>query len=181
MTTFSSELSGSLIFASGSEVQARIVPGSSSLAITGALHVSGADITFDGVSVLDRLSNLESGGVSDSASLGPLNRTTGSLNIFTASIQSEVAAIKITTGSLTSSVETLTSQVSSLITVTGSYLLTSSTYYSESAQISSSLLNICISCSSRLWKWYSSSRNSVWIHSNRRVRIHYSISNSIIR
>ena len=138
MTTFSSELSGSLIFASGSEVQARIVPGSSSLAITGALHVSGADITFDGVSVLDRLSNLESGGVSDSASLGPLNRTTGSLNIFTASIQSEVDAIKITTGSLTSSVETLTSQVSSLITVTGSYLLTSSTYYSESAQISSS-------------------------------------------
>ena len=138
MTTFSSELSGSLLFASGSQVQASLVPGSASLAVTGALHVSGSDITFGGVSVIDRLSNLESGGVSDSASLGPLNRATASLQTFTASIQSEVDAIKVTTSSLTSSVTTLSSQVSSLISVTGSYLLTSSTYYSESAQISSS-------------------------------------------
>ena len=138
MTTFSSELSGSLLFASGSQVQASLVPGSASLAITGALHVSGSDITFAGVSVLDRISNLESGGVSDSASLGPLNRATASIQAFTASIQSEVDAIKITTSSLTSSVTTLSSQVSSLISVTGSYLLTSSNYFSESAQISSS-------------------------------------------
>ena len=113
MTTFSSELSGSLLFTSGSQVQARIVPATASLSITGALHISGSDLTVDGVSVLTRLSNLESGGVSDSASLGPLNRATGSLQTFTASIQSEVDAIKITTASLTSSVETLTSQVSS--------------------------------------------------------------------
>ena len=138
MTTFSSELSGSLLFTSGSQVQARIVPATASLSITGALHISGSDLTVDGVSVLTRLSNLESGGVSDSASLGPLNRATGSLQTFTASIQSEVDAIKIATGSLTSSVETLTSQVSSLITVTGSYLTTSSQFFSESAQISAS-------------------------------------------
>ena len=138
MTTFSSELSGSLLFTSGSQVQARIVPATASLSITGALHISGSDLTVDGVSVLTRLSNLESGGVSDSASLGPLNRATGSLQTFTASIQSEVDAIKITTASLTSSVETLTSQVSSLISVTGSYVNTSSQYFSESAQISAS-------------------------------------------
>jgi len=138
MTTFSSELSGSLIFSSGSQVQARINPASASLNITGALHISGSDLTVDGVSVLDRLSNLESGGVSDSASLGPLNRATASLQTFTQSIQAEVDAIKVTTGSLTSSVETLTSQVSSLINVTASYLTTASTYYSESAQISAS-------------------------------------------
>ena len=137
MTTFSSELSGSLLFSSGSKVQARIVPGSASLSITGALHVSGSDITVLGVSVLDRISNLEAGGVSDSASLGPLNRATASLQTFTSSIQSEVDAIKITTGSLTSSVQTLSSQITSLTSVTGSYLLTSSTYYSQSAQISS--------------------------------------------
>ena len=130
MTTFSSELSGSLIFSSGSQVQARINPASASLNITGALHISGSDLTVDGVSVLDRLSNLESGGVSDSASLGPLNRATASLQTFTQSIQAEVDAIKVTTGSLTSSVETLTSQVSSLINVTASYLTTASTYYS---------------------------------------------------
>lgn len=138
MTTFSSELSGSLIFSSGSQVQARINPASASLSVTGALHISGSDLTFDGVSVLDRLSNLESGGVSDSASLGPLNRATASLQTFTQSIQAEVDAIKVATGSLTSSVETLTSQVSSLINVTASYVTTASTYYSESAQISSS-------------------------------------------
>ena len=138
MATFSSELSGSLIFASGSQVQARINPHSASLSITGALHISGSDLTVDGTSVLDRLSNLESGGVSDSASLGPLNRATASLQTFTQSIQAEVDAIKVATGSLTSSVETLTSQVSSLINVTASYVTTASTYYSESAQISSS-------------------------------------------
>ena len=135
MTTFSSELSGSLIFSSGSQVQARINPASASLSITGALHISGSDLTFDGTSVLDRLSNLESGGVSDSASLGPLNRATASLQTFTQSIQAEVDAIKVTTGSLTSSVETLTSQVSSLINVTASYVTTASAYFSESAQI----------------------------------------------
>ena len=138
MTTFSSELSGSLVFASGSQVQARIVPHTASLSITGALHISGSDLTVDGTSVLTRLSNLESGAPSNSASLGPLNRATGSLQTFTASIQSEVDAIKITTASLTSSVETLTSQVSSLTSVTGSYVNTSSQYFSESAQISAS-------------------------------------------
>ena len=65
MTTFSSELSGSLIFNSGSSY-ASLEP------FFGGLNISGSELYVNEVSLTARLANIEAGNVG-SASLGPLN------------------------------------------------------------------------------------------------------------
>jgi len=99
MTKFSSELSGSLIFNSGSN-STTLEP------FSGGLNISGSELYINQTPLSERITNVESGFVG-SASLGPLNLATGSLNTYTASnnlrvgaIESQSAALATTTGSL---------------------------------------------------------------------------------
>ena len=130
MTRFSSELSGSLIFNSGSTTT-ELTP------YSGGLNISGSELYINEVPLSQRLTDVESGFVG-SASLGPLNAFSASLlnysssnNLRVGALESASAAIQITTGSLLTSVQSLSS-------LTASYLTTSSTYISSSDQISAS-------------------------------------------
>ena len=139
MTTFSSELSGSLLFASGSTTSARLIPSASDLQISasGDVHLSGSRLLWKGSNIVQRIENIEAGS-GDAASLGPLNATTGALNTFTGSADSRLDALEARTASINSHTQSIDFKVDTLISKTGSYLTTSSTYFSSSAQISSS-------------------------------------------
>ena len=78
-----SELSGSLIFKSGSTVLGGFVPSANALGLTGSLNISGSKLTFNGSDVIQRITTLEAGG-SGTQSLAPLNTHTASINTFTA-------------------------------------------------------------------------------------------------
>lgn len=131
MTTFSSELSGSLIFNSGSSY-ASLEP------YSGGLNISGSELYVNQVSLTTRLSNIEAGSVG-SASLGPLNTFSASALIRIGKLESSSAAVNTFTGSITSSVSTLQSQVTSLTSATSSYLSsTGDNIISSSTQISAS-------------------------------------------
>jgi len=130
MTTFSSELSGSLILNSGS-VTAELQP------YSGGLNVSGSDLYINGIALDTRIRDLEAGNAG-TASLRPLNDFSGSILTYTASNNLRVGALESSSAALNTKTGSLQSQVDSLISVTGSYLTTSSTYFSSSAQISSS-------------------------------------------
>ena len=136
MTTFSSELSGSLIFNSSSTT-AELQP------YSGGLNVSGSELFINRVGLDTRISAVESGFVG-SASLGPLNIHSGSVNTFSAStnlrvgtLESSSAAVNTTTGSLSSQVSSLRAATSSYATKTGQGLISSSTQISASGFLTS--------------------------------------------
>jgi len=131
MTTFSSELSGSLIFNSGSSY-ASLEP------FSGGLNISGSELYVNEVSLTARLANIEAGNVG-SASLGPLNTFSASALVRIGNLESSSADVNTFTGSITSSVSTLQSQVTSLTSATSSYLSsTGDNIISSSTQISAS-------------------------------------------
>ena len=130
MTKFSSELSGSLIFNSGSNFTT-LEP------YSGGLNISGSELYINQTPLSERITNVESGFVG-SASLGPLNLATGSLNTYTASNDLRVGAIESQSAALATTTGSLQGITQALVDVTGSYLTTSSAYFSSSAQISSS-------------------------------------------
>ena len=131
MTTFSSELSGSLIFNSGSST-AELQP------YSGGLNVSGSELYINEVGLDTRISAVESGFVG-SASLGPLNIHSGSVNSFSASTNLRVGALESSSAALNTATGSLNSKVNALIDATASYALkTGSGLISSSTQISSS-------------------------------------------
>ena len=84
MAGFSTELSGSVIFNSGSQTQAALVPSLNALALTGSFNITGSKLTFNGVDVIQRIEAIEGGYVA-SGSLTPLNQHSASINRFTGS------------------------------------------------------------------------------------------------
>ena len=123
MTKFTTELSGSIIFNSGSST-AELQP------YSGGLNISGSELYINEVGLDTRLSNVESG-FAGSASLGPLNTFSASANLRVGALESSSAVLNTTTGSLLTG-------ISNLRAVTGSYIVTSSGLISSSAQISAS-------------------------------------------
>jgi len=94
---FITELSGSLIFRSGSN-ESSIRPSGTGVSVSGSFNITGSQLTFNGTDVMARIGSLEAG-VNTSASLGPLNTHSGSLNTFTGSIQTQVNALQAATSS----------------------------------------------------------------------------------
>ena len=147
MSTFVSELSGSLIFRSGSLAQASLVPKANALALTGSLNITGSSLTFNGSDIISRIVNLEAG-TGGGESIGPLNIHSGSINNFTssyytdsASFDSRIDAVESTTSTNSSAITQLQSNTSSYISstsqLTDSGFLTSSnsSIVSSSGQI----------------------------------------------
>ena len=127
MSRFVSELSGSLIFRSGSTSQASLVPNASALGLTGSLNITGSKLTFNGSDVIQRIVNLEAGSVG-SGSLGPLNTHSGSINTFTQSYYVDSASFDSRIDSVESTNSTNSSAISALQSSTSSY-------FSSSAQL----------------------------------------------
>ena len=127
MSRFISELSGSLIFRSGSTSQASLVPNASALGLTGSLNITGSKLTFNGSDVIQRIVNLEAGSVG-SGSLGPLNAHSGSINTFTQSYYVDSASFDSRIDSVESTNSTNSSAISALQSSTSSY-------FSSSAQL----------------------------------------------
>ena len=147
MSTFVSELSGSLIFRSGSLAQASLVPKANALALTGSLNITGSSLTFNGSDIISRIVNLEAG-TGGGESIGPLNIHSASINNFTssyythsASFDSRIDAVESTTSTNSSAITQLQSNTSSYISstsqLTDSGFLTSSnsSIVSSSGQI----------------------------------------------
>jgi len=147
MSTFVSELSGSLIFRSGSSEQTSLVPTANALALTGSLNITGSSLTFNGSDIISRIVNLEAG-TGGGASIGPLNIHSASINNFTssyytdsASFDSRIDAVESTTSTNSSAITQLQSNTSSYISstsqLTDSGFLTSSnsSIVSSSGQI----------------------------------------------
>ena len=61
MAGFSTELSGSVVFNSGSLTQAALVPSLNALALTGSFNITGSELTFNGVDVMSKIEALEAG------------------------------------------------------------------------------------------------------------------------
>ena len=136
MTTFSSELSGSLIFNSSSTT-AELHP------YSGGLNISGSELYINTVPLTTRLDNIEAGSVG-SASLGPLNQHSGSLNTFSGSTNLRVGALESSSVSVNTVTASLSTQVSQLRAATSSYatkadqgLVSSSTQISASGFLTS--------------------------------------------
>lgn len=147
MSTFVSELSGSLIFRSGSSEQTSLVPKANALALTGSLNITGSSLTFNGSDLISRIVNLEAG-TGGGSSIGPLNLHSASINTFTssyytdsASFDSRIDAVESTTSTNSSAITQLQSNTSSYISstsqLTDSGFLTSSnsSIVSSSGQI----------------------------------------------
>ena len=118
-----SELSGSLIFKSGSTVLGGFVPSANALGLTGSLNISGSKLTFNGSDVIQRITTLEAGG-SGTQSLAPLNTHTASINTFTQSYYIASASSDSRVDSLETSNTTNTAAISSLQSNTSSYYKT---------------------------------------------------------
>ena len=84
MAGFSTELSGSVVFNSGSLTQAALVPSLNALALTGSFNITGSELTFNGVDVMNKIEALEAGSTGQ-ASILPLNQHSASINEFTSS------------------------------------------------------------------------------------------------
>lgn len=84
MAGFSTELSGSVVFNSGSLTQAALVPSLNALALTGSFNITGSKLTFNGVDVMNEINALKAGGT-NTASILPLNAHSASINNFTSS------------------------------------------------------------------------------------------------
>jgi len=131
MAQISSELSGSLIFNSASNI-ASLQP------YSGGLNVSGSDLYINGVALDQRISDIESGNAG-TASLRPLNRHSASVNEFTGSIDLRVDSLEAFSGSIYSFTSSIDSEVTALMAATGSYLTkTGQNVVSSSTQISAS-------------------------------------------
>lgn len=123
MARFSSELSGSLIFRTGSTEQVLLVPDLDALGLTGSLNVTGSDITFNGVSIINRLDTLEAGGTGGGSIL-PLNQHSASINLFTSSIntftgstQTSLNALHFHTASVNAQITTINSELETVLTL----------------------------------------------------------------
>ena len=123
MSVFQSELSGSLLFRSGSATQASLVPASDTLKLTGSLHITGSSLLFNGSDLINRIENIEAGS-GDAASLGPLNRHTESINSYTASNNLDSASFDSRIDLLETTSSNQESSINTLIAATGSYLST---------------------------------------------------------
>jgi len=124
MTQFSSELSGSLILASGS-ITAELQP------FSGGLNVSGSDLYINEVALDARIAAIEASNAG-TASLRPLNLHSASVNTFTGSANTRLSALEAKSASLQTEVDSLTAATSSYLTSVPSGTI------SSSAQISSS-------------------------------------------
>lgn len=125
MSTFVSELSGSLIFRSGSTAQASLVPKLNALALTGSLDITGSTLTFNGSDVIERIVNLEAGSI-DQASIGPLNVHSASINNFTSSYQTDSSSFDSRIDSIESTTSTNSSAITQLQSNTSSYISSTS-------------------------------------------------------
>jgi len=123
MSVFQSELSGSLLFRSGSATQASLVPAADTLKLTGSLHITGSSLFFNGTDLVSRIENIEAGS-GDAASLGPLNRHTQSLNTYTASNDIDSASFDSRLGSLETTSSNQETSIASLTDATASYIST---------------------------------------------------------
>jgi len=125
MSTFVSELSGSLIFRSGSTAQASLVPKINALALTGSLDITGSTLTFNGSDVIGRIVNLEAGAIGQ-ASIGPLNVHSASINNFTSSYQTDSSSFDSRIDSIESTTSTNSSAITQLQSNTSSYISSTS-------------------------------------------------------
>lgn len=123
MSVFQSELSGSLLFRSGSATQASLVPATDTLKLTGSLHITGSSLLFNGSDLITRIENIEAGS-GDAASLGPLNRHTESINSYTASNNLDSASFDNRIDLLETTSSNQESSIDTLIAATSSYLST---------------------------------------------------------
>ena len=134
MAGFSTELSGSVVFNSGSLTQAALVPSLNSLALTGSFNITGSQFTFNGTNVMDRIAALEAGG-SNFASILPLNNHSASINLYTASNDVFKNNYIVDSASFDNRIDTLDINLN---TVEGNVtVLQNQSYISSSTQISS--------------------------------------------
>ena len=134
MAGFSTELSGSVVFNSGSLTQAALVPSLNSLALTGSFNITGSQFTFNGTNVMDRIAALEAGG-SNFASILPLNDHSASINLYTASNDVFKNNYIVDSASFDNRIDTLDINLN---TVEGNVtVLQNQSYISSSTQISS--------------------------------------------
>ena len=152
MAGFSTELSGSVVFNSGSLTQAALVPSLNALALTGSFNITGSEFTFNGTNVMDRIAALEAGGT-DNASILPLNAHSASINLYTgsqlvinnnnivdsASFDSRIDTLRSNTGTNTSAITDLENKTyisaSSQISDFGFISSSNSNLYSSSLQL----------------------------------------------
>ena len=123
MSVFQSELSGSLLFRSGSATQASLVPAADTLKLTGSLHITGSSLLFNGSDLINRLENIEAGS-GDAASLGPINRHTESINTYTASNDIDSASFDSRLDLLETTSSNQETSITSLNAATSSYVAT---------------------------------------------------------
>lgn len=134
MAGFSTELSGSVLFQSGNLVQAALVPGVNSLALTGSFNITGSELTFNGQDIIQRFESIEAGFVG-SASLYDLNQHSSSINDFTASLNLFTGSYNNDSASLSTTISNIQGNVSSLGTRVGNLEAANNSFYSSSAQI----------------------------------------------
>ena len=134
MAGFSTELSGSVLFQSGNLVQAALVPGVNSLALTGSFNITGSELTFNGQDIIQRFESIEAGYV-DSASLYDLNQHSSSINDFTASLNLFTGSYNNDSASSSTTISNIQDNVSSLDTRVGNLESDNGNYYSSSQQI----------------------------------------------
>ena len=138
MSNFITELSGSLIFSNDSG-SARINPQFSALAITGALNVSGSDITHNGTSLITRLETLEAGSVG--VSLLGLNQHSASVNTFTGSASNRLDSLQAASSSYLTSAPAGTVSSSAQIESLGFITSSGVSSYTELTNIPSGIVS----------------------------------------
>ena len=138
MSNFVTELSGSLVFSNDSG-SARINPQFSALAITGALNVSGSDITHNGTSLITRLETLEAGSVG--VSLLGLNQHSASVNTFTGSASSRLDSLQAASSSYLTSAPAGTVSSSAQIEALGFTTSSGVSSYTELTNVPSGIVS----------------------------------------
>ena len=133
MAGFSTELSGSVVFNSGSLTQAALVPSLNALALTGSFNITGSKFTFNGTNVMDRIAALEAGGTNN-ASILPLNAHSASVNLYTGSQLVINNNNIVDSASFDSRIDTLRSNIGTNTSAITD--LENKTYISASSQIS---------------------------------------------
>ena len=133
MAGFSTELSGSVVFNSGSLTQAALVPSLNALALTGSFNITGSELTFNGVDVMSKIEALEAGGTGQ-ASILPLNQHSASINQFTSSQVTINQNNIVDSASFDNRIDTLEFDYNTLNTEVDN--LQNIVYISSSAQIS---------------------------------------------
>jgi hypothetical protein len=128
MQVYQSELTGSLLFKKGNQLQAALNPGDNTLSITGSLILSGSTLEVGGSDLVARVATLESGSGGDAA--------IGAIHLFTGSADGRLTRLEAKTGSI----DAHATMIADLNAATSSYALRTqlANVYSSSVQISAS-------------------------------------------